>query len=663
VIAQVHPIMATPNPTMTSVKSPSLDERRFRVLIDAVTDYAIYMLDPEGKIISWNPGAERINGYKLDEVVGQSYALFFRDEDRKQGRPARSLEMARRNGRSEDEGWRVRKDGTLFWTLAVIDAIRDEDGRVVGFAKITRDITERHNVQEALLESERKFRLFVDGVHDYAIYMLDPDGRIINWNSGAQRAHQYTAEQIIGENYRVVFTAEDQEQGEPENALAIAQASGKYEAEGWRLRKDGTRFWASIVIDKICNQRGELLGFAKITRDISERRDAQKALDDAREQLFQSQKLEAIGQLTGGVAHDFNNQLAAILSGISLVERLVATKDEKLKHLLETMRQATQRGHGLTRQLLTFSRRQPLRPETIDVRKRLRETLELLDRLLSGNIKMTMNIAEILSPIEVDPAEFELAILNVCLNARDAMPRGGALTVHARNESLRSEKTGLAERFVVISFADTGIGIPEALKKRVFEPFFTTKDVGKGSGLGLSQAYGFAQGSGGALDITSEVGKGTTVAFRFPAAEPKPHVISPEDVNVMATAHDSGTVLLIEDDLSLAELTSALLEHAGYTVKVAHSAAAALNMLKRGSRIDAVFSDIVMPGGMNGFQLARTLRKEFPEVPVLLTTGFSGAADVAQIRGIEIIPKPYDPDRVTSQLAKLIAESRRRPAH
>ncbi len=647
--------------------SPSLDERRFRMLIDAVTDYAIYMLDPEGRIVSWNPGAERINGYKLEEVIGRHFEIFFPEDDRRQGRPARSLEMARRNGRSEDEGWRIRKDGSRFWTLAVIDAIRDEAGNLVGFAKITRDTTERRNVQEALLESERRFRLFVEGVHDYAIFMLDPDGRVMNWNSGAQRAHQYTAEEIIGEHYRIVFTGEDQERGEPERALATAREAGKYEAEGWRVRKDGTRFWASVVIDRICDQKGELLGFAKITRDISEKRDAEKALDEAREQLFQSQKLEAIGQLTGGVAHDFNNLLAAILSGISLVERTVGTKDEKLQHLLNTMRQATQRGHGLTRQLLTFSRRQPLRPEVLDLSKRLRETLDLLERLLSGNIKMPIQIEGNLWPIEVDPAEFELAILNVCLNARDAMPRGGTLTVAARNETRRggagADGEGGGERFVAISFTDTGVGIPEAVRKRVFEPFFTTKDVGKGSGLGLSQAYGFAKGSGGTVEIASEVGKGTTVTFRFPAAKPKRQELSPEDTNAMAPAHDSGTVLLIEDDLSLAELTSALLEHAGYTVKVAHSAAAALNMLKRGSRIDAVFSDIVMPGGMNGFQLARTLRKEFPDVPVLLTTGFSGAADVAQIRGIEIIPKPYDPDKVTSQLAKLIAESKRRPTH
>jgi PAS domain S-box-containing protein len=653
--------MMSPRTTLAPAKSPPLDEQRFRMLIDAVTDYAIYMLDPEGRISSWNPGAERINGYAPDEAIGRNFAMFFPEEDQRQGRPARSLDMARRNGRSEDEGWRVRKDGSRFWTLAAIDAIQDEHGQLVGFAKITRDITERRKVQDALLESERRFRLFVEGVRDYAIFMLDPEGRVINWNIGAQRAHQYAAEEIIGESYRLVFTADDQAQGEPERALATAAAAGKYEAEGWRLRKDGTRFWASVVIDKICNQKGELLGFAKITRDISEKRDAQKALDEAREQLFQSQKLEAIGQLTGGVAHDFNNLLAAILSGISLIERMVGTKDDKLNHLLDTMRQATQRGHGLTRQLLTFSRRQPLRPELVDLSKRLQGTLALIGRLLAGNIKMQSRVADGLWSIEVDPAEFELAVLNVCLNARDAMPRGGALTIEARNEA--PPDGDASERVVAISFADTGVGIPESLKKRVFEPFFTTKDVGKGSGLGLSQAYGFAKQSGGTVEIVSEVGKGTTVTFRFPAVPSNPQDSIPEDTNVMAHAQDSGTVLLIEDDLSLAELTSALLEHAGYTVKVAHSAAAALNMLKRGSHIDAVFSDIVMPGGMNGFQLARTLRKEFPDVPVLLTTGFSGAADVAQIRGIEIIAKPYDPDKVTSQLAKLIAESKRRPAH
>jgi len=641
--------------------APSLDERRFRMLIDAVTDYAIFTLDPDGHVSSWNPGAARIKGYTADEVMGRNYDIFFPEEDRRQGKPARALDTARRLGRSEDEGWRVRKDGSRFWALAVIDAIYDDNGNVIGFAKISRDITQRRKAQEALLESERRFRLLIEAVADCAIFMLDPDGRVSNWNAGAQRVTGYTAEEIVGDDFSRFYLDEDRAEDEPQRALAVARSAGKHEVEGWRVRKDGRRFWACAMVEAIRDDNGTLFGYAAVLRDVTERRMAQKALDDAREQLFQSQKLEAIGQLTGGVAHDFNNLLAAILSGLSLVERMVG-KDEKLKHLLDTMRQATQRGHGLTRQLLTFSRRQPLKPEVIDLSKRLKDTYNLLSRLLTGNVKIKQEIPDDLWPIEVDPTELELAILNVSLNARDAMPRGGTLLISAKNDERRDDKTGQASKSVVVTISDTGTGIAGDIKKRVFEPFFTTKEVGKGSGLGLSQAYGFARESGGSIDIDSEVGKGTNVSLRFPAATEKPKRHSPED-NAMASAQDSGTVLLIEDDLSLAELTSALLEHAGYTVKVAHSAAAALNMLKRGSRIDAVFSDIVMPGGMNGFQLARTLRKEFPDVPVLLTTGFSGAADVAQIRGIEIIAKPYDPDRVTSQLAKLIAESRRRGAH
>src|SRR5258708_6754075 len=506
--------------------------------------------------------------------------MFFPEEDRKNGKPARALETARQSGRREDEGWRIRKDGTRFWALAVIDAIHDDDGKVIGFAKITRDITERRKVQEALLESERRFRALIDAVADYAIFMLDPDGRMTNWNAGAQRITQYKAEDIVGEHFSKFYAEEDRSQGEPEASLATARSAGKYEGEGWRLRKDGTRFWAAIVIHPVRDQNGNLIGYAKVTRDVTERRDAQRALDEAREQLFQSQKLEAIGQLTGGVAHDFNNLLAAILSGLSLVERMVG-KDEKLKHLLETMRQATQRGHGLTRQLLTFSRRQPLKPEVVNLAKRLRESFTLLGRLLTGNVKLGQNIPEDLWPIEVDPSEFELAILNVCLNARDAMPRGGRLTIEARNETRRDAKSGEKSKFVVVTISDSGIGIPDDIKKRVFEPFLTTKDVGKGNGLGLSQAYGFARASGGSVEIDSEVGKGTSVSFRFPAAKETPKELPSEDKNAMDSVHDSGNVLLIEHELSLAELTSALLAHAGYTVKVAHSAAAALNKIGR----------------------------------------------------------------------------------
>jgi CheY-like chemotaxis protein len=283
----------------------------------------------------------------------------------------------------------------------------------------------------------------------------------------------------------------------------------------------------------------------------------------------------------------------------------------------------------------------------------------LLERLLGGHIRVTMNVPASILPIEVDAGQLDLALLNMCLNARDAMPNGGTLSLAARNESRKDPATGEVVRYVVITVSDTGSGIPEEIKGRVFEPFFTTKDVGKGVGLGLSQAYGFVKQANGSISVDSNPGPGTTVTVQLPAAKTTETEAWEDYVSPEAAPKGGGIILLVEDDVAVAELTAALFEHAGYAVKVVHSAAAALEVLKRGNQVDALFSDVVMPGGMNGFQLARAVQSEYPGVPVLLTTGFSGAAEVAQIRGIRIISKPYDPEEVTSSLAKLIAEARR----
>jgi PAS domain S-box-containing protein len=506
---------------------------------------------------------------------------------------------------------------------------------------------------------ERHLRLLVDAVTDYAIFMLDPKGRISSWNSGAERINGYKAEEVLGKNFDIFFIEEDRAKKKSAMALDIAREAGRFEDEGWRLRKDGSRFWALSVLDTIHDETGQIIGFAKITRDITDRRKAQQALEEAREQFFQAQKLEAIGQLTGGVAHDFNNLLAAILSGLSLAERL-AGGNEKLVQLLGTIRQAGQRGQGLTQQLLTFARRQATRPEIVQLSRRMSDTFILLERLLGGHIRVTMNIPGSIWPIEVDAGQLDLALLNMCLNARDAMPNGGTLSIVARNETRKGPATGEVARYVVLTVSDTGCGIPENIKGRIFEPFFTTKDVGKGTGLGLSQAYGFVKQANGSISVdNNQAGQGTTVTIQLPAAKTAETEAWEDYISPDAAPKGGGIILLVEDDIAVAELTAALFEHAGYAVKVVHSAAAALEVLKRGNQVDALFSDVVMPGGMNGFQLARTVQSEYPGVPVLLTTGFSGAAEVAQIRGIRIIPKPYDPEEVTSSLAKLIAEARR----
>ncbi len=345
--------------------------------MQGVVDYAIYMLDLDGIVNSWNAGAERIKQYSAQEAVGRHFSIFYGEDDRQSGLPQRALEIARREGKYEAEGWRVRKDGSRFLASVVIDAIH-EDGKLIGFAKITRDITERKKQQTALIDSESKFRLLVSGVTDYALYMLDPNGIVTNWNAGGQRIKGYAPEEIIGQHFSRFYTAADQAAGRPARALDLARSTGRYEEEGWRVRKDGTFFWASVVIDAIRDESGELLGFAKITRDITERRETQQKLQRMQQQLAESQKLDALGQLTGGVAHDFNNLLMIVSGNVHRLKRKLGNDPESLRSI-EAIETATQRGSTLTSQLLTFARRQRVNPETLDLAARIKSVFEVLD--------------------------------------------------------------------------------------------------------------------------------------------------------------------------------------------------------------------------------------------------------------------------------------------
>jgi PAS domain S-box-containing protein len=627
-------------------------DRRFQLLVEAVTDYAIYMLDPEGHIRSWNAGAERIKGYSQDEVLGRHFAMFFTAEDKAAGKPGLALQTAARDGRFEDEAWRVRKDGSRFWALAVLDPIRDESGTLIGFAKITRDMTARRAEQEALLESERRFRLLVDGVVDYAIYMLDPHGRVTNWNSGAERIKGYRADEIIGQHFSRFFTEPDRRSGLPTRALETAAAEGRFATEGWRVRKDGSRFWASVVIDTVRDEGGKLIGFAKVTRDMTEQRETQRRLEETREQLLQSQKMEAIGQMTGGIAHDFNNLLTIILGGADMAERL-AGDNERLKRILGNIRYAVKRGEGLTKQLLAFARRQMLKPQVIDLHEQLNTIADLMSRSLRGDIEIVTDVSPDASPIEVDPTQLELALLNVGFNARDAMPHGGTLRVVARNVPPHERVAGLEGSYVAVAISDTGTGIPEHLRHRVIEPFFTTKGVGKGSGLGLSQAYGFATQSGGTLMIESTVGKGTTVTFYLPAAKSLPAAAVKR--TGAPRQNGRGRVLVVEDDPDIAELAVGLLEDAGYTARLVNSAESAIDELGRAD-VDALFSDVMLPGGMNGAELAQFVRSNFPRIGILLATGHAELRASELAAQFELIPKPYDQGSLVGAMAKVLQE-------
>ena len=282
------------------------------MLVEAVTDYAIYMLDPTGIVTSWNPGARRFKGYEESEIIGEHFSRFYTEEDRRTELPQRALQTAEREGKFESEGWRVRKDGSRFWAYVIIDPIRDSEGKLVGFAKVTRDLTQRRAAEAELRRSQEQFRLLVQGVTDYAIYLLMLDGTVASWNAGAERIKGYKPGEVIGQHFSIFYPPEDCDAGLPAIALETARRDGRFESEGLRVRKDGTTFWANVVIDVIRDGEGRVIGFAKITRDITERKSAEETLERTREALVQSQKMEAIGQLTGGVAHDFNNLLMAI---------------------------------------------------------------------------------------------------------------------------------------------------------------------------------------------------------------------------------------------------------------------------------------------------------------------------------------------------------------
>jgi PAS domain S-box-containing protein len=640
---------ATPGQPPSTPSSALFDsERRFRLLVEGVVDYAIYMLDPSGIITNWNAGAERIKGYLAEEVIGRHFGMFYAPEDQAAGLPGQSLETARREGRFAAEGWRVRKDGTRFLASVVIDAIYDE-GVLIGFAKITRDVTERQSAQSALHDSERNFRLLVSGVTDYALYMLDPEGYVSSWNAGGQRIKGYTPKEIIGHHFSRFYSDSDRAAGRPARALKIARETGRYEEEGWRVRKDGSFFWASVVIDPIRDDHGKLIGFAKITRDITERREAQLAFQRLQKQLAESQKMDALGQLTGGVAHDFNNLLMVVTGNIHVLKK-AASADPKAARAAQAIELAAQRGAALTRQLLTFSRRQRVNPEPIDIGQRIDSIREVLTSGLGG-VRLLTDIAADVWPVMVDVSELEIALVNLIVNARDAMPDGGTVMIAAGNVMLGPDEPIPAGAYVAVTVKDTGVGIPEDVISNVFDPFFTTKPVGKGTGLGLSQVHGFAHQAGGTVKIASTLGQGTAVTIILPRAV---------NASVGAEASDTsmersrtGTVLLVEDNPDVATASAALLEQLGYLVRWAPNADAALQEIEKNS-IDLVVSDIVMPGPLDGLGLARIIRQKRPDMPILLATGYSEAAGNVRF-DFPILRKPYQMHELSRALAELDA--------
>ena len=585
----------------------------------------------DGYFTSVNPAWTRLLGWSEDEIKRMHVSELRHPEDaapsiKGRRRLAEGVPTVRIENRfrHKNGSWRW-----ISWTLTA------ENGLIY---LIGRHVTSEKLAGEALRESERQFRLFSEAVTDHALVRLDPHGIVAGWNAGAARIKGYAENEIVGRHFSTFYTVADRAAGIPERALATAAVSGTYTAEGWRVRKDGSLFFASVEIGAVHDQQGRLIGFTKITRDITERREAEARLRYAQEQLAQSQKMEALGQLTGGIAHDFNNMIMVVSGNAQLLKERLAGDARNLR-AIEAIENAAARGETLTRQLLAFSRRQPLKPMVISLRQRLAEFRDLLASSARSDIELVIDIGRNVWPVAVDVHELELALINLVVNARDAMPDRGTITIAARNVRLEPGDTpaALSGEFVALCVTDTGSGVPPDILPKVFEPFFTTKELDKGTGLGLSQVYGLTHQSGGTVTIASRVGDGTTVAMYLPrSARP----LSGEPQADETRPRGRETVLVVEDNPDVQDVARLLLDQLGYRVLDASSAGAALELLASGEAIDLVFSDVVMPGALDGFNLARDIKKLYPDIAVLLTSGYAKAWHTLEA-GLPILRKPY----------------------
>ncbi len=633
------------------------EDGRYRLLIEAVTDYAIYMLDPTGIVSSWNPGAQRFKGYEAAEIIGQHFSRFYTDEDRATGLPARALATAEQEGKFESEGWRLRKDGTRFWAYVVIDPIRAPSGELLGFAKITRDLTERKAAEETLRQSQEQFQLLVQGVTDYAIYLLDPSGNVSNWNLGAQRIKGYLPEEIVGKHFSQFYTEEDRAAGMPEKALEAVRRDGRFEHEGCRVRKDGSGFWAHVVIDPIRRDDGDLLGYATVTRDITERRDAQEKLDKTREAFMQAQKMEAIGQLTGGVAHDFNNLLMAVLGSLELMRKRLPD-DPKLLSLLDNATKGAERGAALTKRMLAFARRQELKQEAVDIPDLVRGMTELLQGSLGPAVSLELRFPLALPPVLGDSNQLELALLNLAVNARDALPGGGEIVISAREQAVLAREPGLKPgRYVHLRLSDSGTGMDETTLRRATEPFFTTKGPGKGTGLGLSMVHGLAEQFGGRFSLQSKKGEGTVAELWLPVAEAGVKFTAAPEPGAQPADHPRPLLILaVDDDPLVLTNTVAMLEDLGHTCHAASSAQEALEIFAADAKIDLVITDQVMPK-MTGLQLAGLIRRERPDFPVILATGYAEIDEDTVVK-VPKLSKPFTQAELSGQINRMGLRSR-----
>ena len=502
---------------------------------------------------------------------------------------------------------------------------------------------------------ELQYDQWVSAIADYAIFLLDREGNVVTWNEGAERIKGYSRAEIVGRHFSVFYTPEDQAAQIPQRALETALKEGKFEAEAWRMRKNGTRFFANVVIDAIRDASGEVLGFAKITRDMTERR----AIE---EQLRQAQKMEAIGQLTGGVAHDFNNLLTIILGNLEVIGR-ERGDTVRFQRAVEHATQGAQRAAALTQQLLAFSRRQALQPRSTDVNDLVADTTAMLGSLLGENIAIDLRLAPSTWHARVDGHQLESTLVNLAVNARDAMPDGGTLTISTHNATL-----GKADRlrfddivpgdYVIVSVTDTGSGMSADVLEHAFEPFYTTKPQGKGTGLGLSQVYGFARQSEGTAVLTSAPDHGTTVALYLPRATSADQVDAPPEATTSLRGHE--TILLVEDQDNVRAFAAETLRESGFKVLEAGEGMSALALLHKHARVDLLLTDVGLPGGLNGRQLAEQAREQRGDLRILFMTGYARDTLMQDGRlksGVGLLRKPFTQAELVNRVRAVLDSS------
>lgn len=627
-------------------------ESHFDLLVKNVTDYAVYMLDPDGNITSWNAGAERIKGYAADEIMGRNFSCFYTPEDCANGLPQAALATALRHGNFGAEGWRVRKDGNRFWASVVIHPIMDK-GQLTGFAKITRDITERREHELALIESEQLARGVIDTALD-GFTQLDDTGRIMEWNPRAESLFGWNRLAVLGRNFvELVIAAKDRErflQCLPAVADDTLQQRSDEPFEA--VRQDGGTFTVEFRISALRLSIGDC--FNIFIRDLSE-----KILVES--QLRQAQKMDAVGQLTAGIAHDFNNLLQGIVGSLELVELRVGQDDDKrIARFINGALASANRAAALTHRMLAFSRRQPLDPRRVQANPLVTSMEDFLRRTVGEHIRIELDLAADLWVTLCDPNQLENALLNLAINARDAMPRGGLLTVRTHNlevGELRAKtwQVGDSGQYVCIEVTDTGTGMAADVADRAFDPFFTTKPTGKGTGLGLSMVYGFARQSNGHCELDSHAGEGTRITLYLPRTTSQDSTHAP---SAPAAVHPEGNgeiVLVVEDEAVVRTVVIEVLHQLGYRALEAIDAETALQIIDSPQPIDLLVSDIGLPG-MNGRAMAGAARQRRPELKVLLMTGYAAEAAAAGgflEPGMQLITKPFTVEMLARRIGDM----------